>query len=59
MEKLKAMLGVLNIELETVRMLRRGATDDPQKAIAAAERELQLRKEIKALKSEMNMEVAS
>ena len=47
--KTKARKEVLEVELETVQMLRRRAKDDPQKAMAAAERELELEGEIKTL----------
>jgi len=42
---------VLEVELDTVQMLRRRAKDDPEKAIAAAERELELKKEIEKLEA--------
>ncbi|MGB0991707.1 MAG: hypothetical protein ACPG32_04470 [Akkermansiaceae bacterium] len=42
---------VLEMELDTVQMLRRRAKDDAVKAIAAGERELELKAEIEKLES--------
>lgn len=48
----RARLEVLRLEIETVQLLRRRAKEDPLRAIAAAQRELELREEIQKLTGE-------
>ena len=49
--KQEARKEVLELELDTVQVMRRRAKDNPVKAIAAAERELELKKEIEMLEA--------
>lgn len=50
--KNKAIIKVLEMELDTVRMLRVRSKDDAQLAIAAGERELQLEQEIGSVRGQ-------